>query len=39
MDLARSLAEDEFKPSRTHLATAGTGLLPLSAARAVHEAV
>lgn len=39
MDLARSLAEDEFKPSRTHLATASTGLLPLSAARAVHEAV
>lgn len=39
MDLARSLAEDEFKPSLTHLATASTGLLPLSAARAVHEAV
>ncbi|MFD4990296.1 aminotransferase class V-fold PLP-dependent enzyme [Streptomyces sp. NPDC058374] len=39
MDLDHSLAEDEFTPSRTHLATAGTGLLPRSAARAVHEAV
>ncbi|WP_380790314.1 aminotransferase class V-fold PLP-dependent enzyme [Streptomyces albidoflavus] len=39
MDLARSLAEDEFTSSLTHLATASTGLLPLSAARAVHEAV
>ncbi|GFH76066.1 hypothetical protein Sgou_07360 [Streptomyces gougerotii] len=39
MDLAHSLAEDEFEPALTHLATASAGLLPLSAARAVHEAV
>lgn len=38
MDLAHGLVEDEFKPALTHLATASTGLLPLSAARAVHEA-